>query len=80
MKIPHVIIFDFDGVVINSERIKFKRLGHFLKNKGLILKKNDFTQMIGKKTGVFLKERFGGVLTNKQIRTCLLYTSPSPRD
>lgn len=69
MKIPHIIIFDFDGVIIDSERIKFKRLRHFLKRKGLILLENDFTQMVGKKTGLFLKERFGDVLTNKQIRT-----------
>jgi len=69
MKTPHVIIFDFDGVIVDSERIKFKHLRPFLKRKGLILLKNDFTQMVGKKTGVFLKERFGDVLANKQIKT-----------
>ncbi len=68
MKTPHAIIFDFDGIIVDSERVKFRRLRPFLKRKGLILLKNDFTQMVGKKTGLFLKERFGDILTNKQIR------------
>lgn len=52
------IIFDFDGVIVDTEIKKFKELQHLLKNTKFILKKKDFKDMIGKKTGVFLSTKF----------------------
>jgi beta-phosphoglucomutase-like phosphatase (HAD superfamily) len=52
------IIFDFDGVVVDTETAKFKELQNILKHRGLVLKKKDFKDMIGKKTGAFLSMKF----------------------
>lgn len=52
------IIFDLDGVVIESERKRFKDLKKVLKKYSYKLNKNDFKKLIGKKTGFFLEERF----------------------
>lgn len=65
---PLAIIFDFDGVIVNSERVKFERLKQMLVKRRLTLKESDFPQMVGKKTGAFLKERFGKQLSANEIR------------
>jgi HAD superfamily hydrolase (TIGR01509 family) len=67
MQIPHAVIFDFDGVVVATERSKFAWLKHVLKHKGHILRKDDFARMTGKKTAAFLKERFGDKLSPKEM-------------
>ena len=52
------IIFDFDGVIVDSEIKKFKELQSILKNTNFILKENDFKDMTGKKTSSFLSTKF----------------------
>ncbi len=61
------VIFDFDGIIVDSERVKFKRLSLLLKTYNVILKKNDFRAMIGKKTGAFLKQKFSSSLSSKEM-------------
>lgn len=51
-------IFDFDGVVIETEHIRFKTLKEILKEEGIIFKQELFSKFIGKKTASFLKEFF----------------------
>lgn len=52
------IIFDFDGVIVDTEVKKFKELQNILKHTDFILKTKDLKNMIGKKTGTFLSMRF----------------------
>ena len=52
------VIFDFDGVIVDSETKKFNDLAFALKDFNLSLKSNDFQNFIGKKRGFFLKQRF----------------------
>ncbi len=61
------VIFDFDGVIVDSERVKFERLRTILQGHNISLSKKDFCAMIGKKTGYFLKEQFGQKLSDQQI-------------
>lgn len=51
-------IFDFDGVIIDSENKKFEDLKTILRKRNIVLQKNLFKSMIGKKTGAFLTEKF----------------------
>lgn len=64
----NTIIFDFDGVVVDSERLKFKDLKTLLQKKGIKLSNSSFKEMVGKKTNFFLSSKFGSKLTDKQIR------------
>jgi HAD superfamily hydrolase (TIGR01509 family) len=52
------IIFDFDGVIVDSEKKKFNDLQQILHNMNFNLKKTDFIEMMGKKTGAFLSLKF----------------------
>ena len=52
------IIFDFDGVIADTESEKFSCLNDILHKHEYHLEKKDFFGMIGKKTAVFLSERF----------------------
>lgn len=61
------VIFDFDGVIINSEHVKFERLRPLLRAHNITLKKRDFSDMIGKKTSAFLKEKFHHNLSLNEI-------------
>ena len=61
------IIFDFDGVIVNSECVKFNRLAILLKKRGLHLFQNDFKIMVGTKTSAFLSKRFKDKLSQDQI-------------
>lgn len=56
---PRAVIFDFDGVIVESEKEKFNVLNKLLKPYKLSIKKKDFQRMVGKKTPAFLKEYFG---------------------
>ncbi len=60
-------ILDFDGVIVDSEKAKFESLKTLLKAKGIILKSKDFPDMVGKKTKLFLKEKFEKELSDKAI-------------
>jgi beta-phosphoglucomutase-like phosphatase (HAD superfamily) len=55
-------IFDFDGVIIDSERLKFKNLKDILKKYDFDLKDDYFFDFVGKKRGYFIKE-----LKNKKL-------------
>ena len=61
------IIFDFDGVLVNSEWVKFNRLAILLKKRGLHLFTGDFKIMVGLKTSAFLSKRFKDKLSQDQI-------------
>lgn len=61
------IIFDFDGVIINSERKKFNQLKRILRKEGIKLRESHFKRMIGKKTEQFLKECFRDELSQRRI-------------
>ncbi|MBI4145417.1 HAD family phosphatase [Candidatus Woesearchaeota archaeon] len=61
------IIFDFDGVIMNSERKKFDQLKRILRGDGVHLRKSHFRKMLGKKTERFLKECFRDRLSQKRI-------------
>ena len=52
------IIFDFDGVIVDTERKKFKELQNLMNSTKFILTECDFKDMIGKKTSAFLSEKF----------------------
>src|SRR3989338_9286093 len=68
MKMPTAVIFDFDGVIVDSEGEKFKVLNKLLKPYKLAVKKKDFEKMVGKKTPAFLKEYFGNKLNEEEMR------------
>src|SRR3989344_7913050 len=52
------IIFDFDGVIADTESERFSCLKGILRKHGYSLEKVDFLGMVGKKTKAFLSERF----------------------
>ncbi|MDP4011990.1 MAG: HAD-IA family hydrolase [Candidatus Nanoarchaeia archaeon] len=61
------IIFDFDGVIVDSEKAKFETLKKLLKKEKVILNKICFRYMVGMKTKPFLKKYFKKELSNEQI-------------
>ncbi|MBN2142522.1 HAD family phosphatase [Candidatus Woesearchaeota archaeon] len=52
------VIFDFDGVLVDSERKKFNDLRFILGEQGLRLGEDVFSVFIGKKTRSFLEHEF----------------------
>ena len=52
------IIFDFDGVIVDTESKKFRDLNKLLVEDKKNLKEKDFSDMVGKKTVLFLSEKF----------------------
>lgn len=54
--IQHVV-FDFDGVIIDSERQKFADLKDILNTYNYNLNDSEFRNFVGKKRGQFLKEK-----------------------
>ena len=52
------ILFDFDGVIVDTESKKFEDIRKILVKHGLILKSSDFQSFIGKKTDFFLRKKF----------------------
>ena len=44
------IIFDFDGVLVDSEIIIAKALSKYLQNRNIDFNENDFSQLAGNKT------------------------------
>ena len=51
------VIFDFDGVIADTEPIKFKRFKKILEKYKYNLDEKDFPKFIGKRTAYFLKEK-----------------------
>lgn len=52
------VIFDFDGVIIDTERRKFSDLSEILKKRNLSIEESNLISFLGKKTSFFLKEKF----------------------
>ena len=60
------VIFDMDGVLIDSEPIWLKKLDHFLKYKGIYLTENELNKIVGassKLTWSLLRDRFESPMT-----------------
>jgi beta-phosphoglucomutase len=55
------IIFDFDGVIVETESKKFSDLKQILLEYDYVLSPESFYDMIGKKTKTFLLEKFPGL-------------------
>lgn len=52
------IIFDFDGVIVDTEKKRFRDLRQILAKKNISLHQEAFPELIGRKTEVFIKEAF----------------------
>jgi beta-phosphoglucomutase len=52
------IIFDFDGVIADTEKERFDSLKLILKKYNYKLKNDNLKDLFGKKTDIFLKEKF----------------------
>lgn len=61
------IIFDFDGVIADTERMNFNELNKLLAYEGLRIPNDEFADYIGKKSGAFLRGRFSE-LTEEKIK------------
>lgn len=59
------VIFDFDGVVVDSERKRFEELKKVLLHNGLEIKKDEFKNMGGEKTAKFLQDHFPNLPAHK---------------
>ncbi|MFD1415766.1 HAD family hydrolase [Oceanobacillus jeddahense] len=60
------IIFDMDGVLIDSEPVQLKRYDEFLRYKGVSLPRKELNKIVGassKLTWKMLEDRFEGILT-----------------
>lgn len=55
MIIEHVV-FDFDGVIVDSEKEKFRIVKEILQDKGHTISDSLFPQFVGKKRAFFLEE------------------------
>jgi len=62
------IIFDFDGVIVDSERKRFQDLKKLAQAKGLEINEEEFEHMGGTKSTLFLKELFPG-MSEKEIES-----------
>lgn len=61
------IIFDLDGVISDTDKMRFSSLTEFLKERNIKLEEKLFKASIGKRTNVFLNEYFSGELALKDI-------------
>lgn len=66
LKFNHCV-FDFDGVIVDSEKKKFKDMRSVLKKYDIFLKDDDFSKFVGKKRGFFLRENFSHLLNDTDI-------------
>jgi len=64
---PRAIIFDFDGVIVDSEYVKFHVLARLASAVGFRIRQSDYALKIGKKESLFLEELFGKRITTRQI-------------
>lgn len=53
-----LVIFDFDGVIVDSEKEKFTALQKILAGKGIGLHEDQYNNFLGKKREHFLQEAF----------------------
>jgi HAD superfamily hydrolase (TIGR01509 family) len=78
-----VIIFDFDGVIADTDKSRFLILSDLLRRIGIRMTNSDFNKMVGKSTRSFLSQNFSS-LTNKTINAITkerhkIYFSDLPR-
>ena len=66
------VIFDLDGVLSDTDRTRFDLLKILAKKRGLDLKEEDYKKSVGRRTEIFLKDLFGGVLNDEEIRKIYL--------
>jgi HAD superfamily hydrolase (TIGR01509 family) len=59
------IIFDFDGVIAETERKKFSDVKRIILKEGLHLEDSDYKKFIGTKTEFFLKNKFPNLSESK---------------
>ncbi len=52
------VIFDFDGVILDTEAVRFNDLQILLKENGCTIDKSQFKDLVGVKTRHFLKDNF----------------------
>ncbi len=67
MPFPKAVIFDFDGVIVDSERQRFRFLGKVLKEYGLHLSNADFKSFVGRKRGEYLGDKFNSALNKGDV-------------
>lgn len=58
------VLFDFDGVIVDTERARFVQLNNILKRYTLKLKEEWFKDILGLKTDVFLRKKFSNLSEN----------------
>ncbi len=56
-----LVIFDFDGVIVDSEKEKFEVTRAILKEYNCLLTDTDFNEFIGRKRSEFLEQRCPGI-------------------
>jgi beta-phosphoglucomutase len=52
-----LIIFDFDGVIVDTEKERFRKLQKIAKNVRINIGNDIFSEIVGKKTRIFLQEQ-----------------------
>jgi HAD superfamily hydrolase (TIGR01509 family) len=59
------IIFDFDGVIADTEKKKFEDIKKILSKNNLKIVQSDFPDFIGKKTDFYIKQKFPNLPKDK---------------
>ena len=62
------VLFDLDGVIADTDRTRFDLLKVLLWRRGLELRDDEYKRSVGKRTEVFLKDLFGDMLIDEEIR------------
>ena len=62
------VIFDMDGVLSDTEKSRFETLKKLLIQHNILLHEDDIKDMVGKKTGKFLEEKYSDKLSNEDIQ------------
>lgn len=66
-----LIIFDFDGVIVDTERTTFDFYREILPEYGVELRESDFQKKVGRKSIDFLRDVLGNVVTDEQMQTVI---------
>lgn len=66
-----LIIFDFDGVLVDTERTTFDFYRQILPAYGVELQESDFPKKVGRKSVDFLRDVLGNVVPEEQIQSLI---------
>lgn len=66
-----LIIFDFDGVLVDTERTTFDFYRQILPEYGVELQESDFSKKVGRKSVDFLRDVLGTVVTEEQMQSLI---------